>query len=436
ESPQADFSLWLSPDGRMLGAVVATRATKDPVERTVLVSQDASGKVLTTNDLPGTGDQFGEVSSMATLLHAAPAELLAFHQQRLQAEAQSPLRTWQSGQVLAGLRELSERSVKLWVQAGDARWKPEAPVEYSYTRKGAWRYARQAVRSVHDVGATQRERLKLPRLGSPGASATRAGPPPKARPKSSRAGALFNGVAFGVCLWLVVGYWREPPPEPPRAVPALGSIALEEDVDAALTAPAFADGQRATMGGLGEVTLRQQPLGGLRLTSGRLVAGDAFSLDSRPFALTLPTGTHAVFLTVAEANGQPTPVCARLQVSERPVVRWRAAGAYGVDSGVASFRDAEAEEFMATRMGPLGMNHPLLPKVQALLPSGMGGLVELAPAPVANVAVFSSAHGDGTFPTWFGLDEGGQAASVVTCFAELRLATPPPAEPAPSEGSP
>jgi hypothetical protein len=151
------------------------------------------------------------------------------------------------------------------------------------------------------------------------------------------------------------------------------------------------------------------------------VAEDAFSLDSRPFALTLPKGSHPVFLTVAEHNAQQTPVCARLQVSARPVSRWRAAGAYGVDSGTASFRDAEAEELMLAKLGPLGMNHPLLPKVEALLASEMGGLVELAPAPVANVAVFSSAHGDGTFPTWFGLDEGGQAASVVTCFAELRL---------------
>jgi hypothetical protein len=435
EPPQADFSLWLSPDGTMLGAAVATRAAKDPVERTVLVSQDAHGKVLTTNDLPGTGDPFGEGASMASLLHAAPAELLAFHQQRLQTEARSPLRTWQPGQVFEALRELSESSVKLWERTGHARWKPEAPGEYSYTRRGAWRYARQAVRSVSEVGATQRERLKLPRLGSPGASATRTGPAPKAPAKRSRASGAVNAVALGVCLWFVVRYWREPPPEPPRAVPALGSIALEADVDAALTAPAFADGQRATMAGLGEVTLYQRPLGELRLTSGRLVAGDAFSLDSRPFAVTLPEGTHPVFLTVAEENGRETPVCARLQVSARPVSRWREAGAYGVDSGTASFRDAEAEALMVEQRGLLGTDHPLLPKIEGLFSSGMGGVVELAPAPAANVAVFSSAYGDGVFPTWFGLDAAGQAASVVTCFAGLRLVSPPPDAPAPSEGS-
>ncbi|WNG60564.1 hypothetical protein F0U59_42055 [Archangium gephyra] len=221
EVPQADFSLWLSPDGTTLGAVVATRAAKDPIERTVLVSLDARGKVVTTNDLPGTGDQFGGASSMATLLHAAPAELQAFHQQRLQAEAWSPLSTWQSGQVLEALRELSERSVARWVRSGDARWKPESPGEYGYTPKGAWRYARQAVRSVHDVGATQRERLKLPRLGSPGASATRSGPPPRLLLKSSRARGIFNTAALGVCLWFVVRYWCELPPKPPRAVPAM-----------------------------------------------------------------------------------------------------------------------------------------------------------------------------------------------------------------------
>ncbi|HYO73300.1 MAG TPA: hypothetical protein VEU33_45270, partial [Archangium sp.] len=208
ESPQADFSLWLSPDGTTLGAVVATRAAKDPVERTVLVSQDASGRVLTTTDFPGLGDQFGEDSAMATLLHAAPAELQSFHQQWLQAEARPPLRTWRPGQVFAAVRELSERAVRSWERSGHARWKPEAPGEYGHTRKGAWRYARQAVRSLSEVGSSQRERLKLPRLGSPGASATRTGPPPKPPVKPSRASRLVNAVAFGVCLGFAVDSWR------------------------------------------------------------------------------------------------------------------------------------------------------------------------------------------------------------------------------------
>jgi hypothetical protein len=224
-----------------------------------------------------------------------------------------------------------------------------------------------------------------------------------------------------VCLWLVVGYWRETPPEPPRAARAQGSIALEGEVDAAVVAPAFTDGQRATLTGVGEVRLRQRPLGGLRLTSGRLVAADAFSLDSSPFAVTLPAGTYLVFLTVAEWDGRQLPTCARLQVSERPVSRWRAAGAYGVDSGTASFRDADAEALLAGQLGRHGTDHPLLPKLEAIFPSRLGDMVELAPAPTANVAVFTSGYGDGVFPTWFGLDADDRAASIVTCFSEVRL---------------
>ncbi len=422
ERPQADYSLWLSPEGTTLGLVVATRTAKDPVERTVLVSQDASGRVLTTTDFPGLGDQFGEDSAMATLLHAAPAELQSFHQQWLQAEARSPLRTWRPGQVFEAVRELSERAVQSWERSGHARWKPEAPGEYGYTPKGAWRYARRAVRSVNEAGATQRVRLKLPRLGSPGASATRTGPAPTPAAKSSRVARGFNVAALGVCLWLVVGYWRETPPEPPpAAAPARGSIALEGDVDAALAAPAFADGQRATLTEVGEVMLRQRPLGGLRLTSGRLVAADAFSLDSSPFAVTLPARTYPVFLTVAEWDGRQLPTCARLQVSERPVSRWRAAGAYAVDSGTASFRDADVEELLAGQLRRGGTDHPLQPKLQALFPSRMGDMVEVAPAPTANLAVFTSGDADGAFPTWFGLDADERAASIVTCFSEVRL---------------
>ncbi|WNG45771.1 DUF4241 domain-containing protein [Archangium minus] len=418
--PQADFSLWLSPDRTTLGIVVATRAAKDPVERTVLVSQDANGTVLTTNDYPGTGEQLGKASAMATLLHAAPAELQTFHQQRLQVEAHLPLRTWQPGQVFEALRELSTRSVERWVSTGDAQWKPAAPGEYGYTRKGAWRYARQVVRSVNEVGASQRERLKLPRLGSPGANTEQTGPLPKPRARPSWANKVFNGVGVAVCLWLAVGYWREKPREQPREARGVGTIALGDEVDAALVAPAFADGQRAVLEGIGEVTLRQQLLGELRLTSGRLVASDAFSLDSSPFAVALPARTHPVFLTIAEGNGQQVPTFARLQVSERPVIHWRAAGAYAVDSGTASFRDAEVEETLDRQMGLAG-KHPLLPKVQALLEANSGGLVELAPAPAANVAVFSSAFSDGVYPTWFGLDADGRVASVVTRFAEPRL---------------
>lgn len=285
----AEVALWLSPERTTFAEVAATRA--GDLMRTRLVSQDSQGEVFVTHDAAGLGDHLGGVSRPAVLLHAAPAELAAFHQQRLQAEAKLPLREWPAGQAFQATQVLSERSVQRWEQQGLARREPEGRGEYRFTRRGAWRYAQQVIRSMQEVGRGQQARQSLPRLGSPGASATQTGPLPAPVSKSSWVSLVVYLLLVAGCAWIVVRYWSarlEAPPPAPAAAAAAAPASLGEEVDEALVAPAFADGRQATLTGVGSVTLSQQRLGELRITSGRLAVADAFTLDSSPLPVALP----------------------------------------------------------------------------------------------------------------------------------------------------
>jgi hypothetical protein len=203
----AEVALWLSPARTVIAELSATRTGEPPLMRTRLVSQDSQGEVFVTYDSGGVGDSLGGVSRAVFLLHAAPAELATFHQQRLQAEAQAPLREWPAGQAFQAVQELSERSVQRWEQGGLARREPEGQGEYRFTRRGAWRYAQEFIHSMQQVGRGQQARQGLPRLGSPGASATQTGPLPAATYKPSRVGWAINLFLIGVCVWIMVRYW-------------------------------------------------------------------------------------------------------------------------------------------------------------------------------------------------------------------------------------
>lgn len=221
----AEVALWLSPDRTAFAEVAATRTGTPSRMHTRLVSQDSLGEVFVTHDAAGVGDHMGGVSRSAVLLHAAPAELAAFHQQRLQAEAKLPLREWPAGQVFRAMQELSERSVQRWEQTGLALRESEGQGQYHFTRRGAWRYAQAVIRSMQEVGKGQQARQSLPRLGSPGASATQTGPVPSAVSRPSRLGQVVYLLLVAACVWIVVRHWSSrseaPPPAPAAAAAPL-----------------------------------------------------------------------------------------------------------------------------------------------------------------------------------------------------------------------
>ncbi|MGC4861042.1 DUF4241 domain-containing protein [Micromonospora sp. NRRL B-16802] len=164
--------------------------------------------------------------------------------------------------------------------------------------------------------------------------------------------------------------------------------------------------------------------GELRLTSGRLVAADPSSLefDAEPFTVSVPAGAYPVSISLATFLDDPghSRVCAaRLDVNDRPTVRWELAlrdgqepidlghrefFGFGVDAGMACFVDADARE----RMKDVWLT--------------LDGLIDPRHRTIDSGAmvVWSSGWGDGAYPTWIGYD----ATESVTCFVADMLLFP------------
>jgi hypothetical protein len=162
--------------------------------------------------------------------------------------------------------------------------------------------------------------------------------------------------------------------------------------------------------------LSVHPAGPLHLSSGRLVAADPSMLDSsaQPFSVAVAPGTYPVSVSLATFADDPrhSRVCAaRLDVGDRPAVRWELAlrdgqepldlgyrefFGFGVDAGMACFVDADAVDRMKDVWRTLD------------------GLVEPRHRTIGSGAMvaWSSGWGDGAYPTWIGYDCTG----AVTCF--------------------
>ena len=177
---------------------------------------------------------------------------------------------------------------------------------------------------------------------------------------------------------------------------------------------------------LGErrVRLSARPAGPLRLPSGRLVAADPSSLDygEEPFAVPVAPGTYPVTMSIATFTDDPgheRVAAARLDVTDRPAVRWElalragqepldlGAGEYfgfGVDAGLACFVDEDNRERLIGAWE--GLDDLRRPRFTTVADGEM--------------VAWSSGWGDGAYPTWIGRD----AAGAVTCFVADMLLFP------------
>ncbi|GAA2388975.1 DUF4241 domain-containing protein [Dactylosporangium salmoneum] len=156
--------------------------------------------------------------------------------------------------------------------------------------------------------------------------------------------------------------------------------------------------------------------GHLHLPSGRLIAADPSSLDlgAKPFSVTVPPGSHPVAISLAtfvDDTRHSRVTAARLDVGDRPAVRWALAlcdgqepvdlgyrefFGFGVDAGMACFVDSDSIDRMKDVWRTLG------------------GLVEPHYRTIGSgdMVAWSSGWGDGAYPTWIGYDTTG----AVTCF--------------------
>ncbi|MGA5305407.1 DUF4241 domain-containing protein [Nucisporomicrobium flavum] len=210
----------------------------------------------------------------------------------------------------------------------------------------------------------------------------------------------------------------EPPWHPPRPA-APRDLALLFTVGATVT--------------FGVVDL--VPAGSVRLTSGRLVAADPSSIGATPeppYAVTVAPGTYPVTVSrvrSADRPDRPRVAAARLEVSDRPVVRWELAlqdgqsvldlgngefYGFGVDSGLASFADADLWRSLSERDhdGRDAWEDDWLELGQ------VAGEQQFVVVEAGGMVAWPSGWGDGSYPTWIGYDDAGSVACFV---ADMRL---------------
>ena len=179
-------------------------------------------------------------------------------------------------------------------------------------------------------------------------------------------------------------------------------------------------------GGPARVEVRN--IGDLRLPTGRVIACDPIvEPDLRPFALSLPPGTWPVGVTIAHLPGGDQRIAAAwIRASTAPPVRWEAAriagmgdnpdSAYGVDSGTGGFVSPEAAASLAARVDEGFMDELTAQMESVYVHTRSWAVVPVGGTGGLNVAAFSSGFGDGAYASWWGYDEAGRIACLLTDF--------------------
>jgi hypothetical protein len=197
----------------------------------------------------------------------------------------------------------------------------------------------------------------------------------------------------------------------------------------------------------GVADLERRVLGSVRLPDGLVFACDPQAPGDRSaFMRELPPGDHEAVAFVARVRGKtidPEYVVAAALVGKHGVpARWepaarrsaapppgapigtlmmQTASEYDVDSGIGCLMGTIAAQQIFAEDGTA--EEPIM---SALDRDPRGAVVELRDA--ANMAVFRTGDGDGTYVSWWGLDEDGTPMIVLTDFGLLPAMTVAPPE--------
>ncbi len=181
----------------------------------------------------------------------------------------------------------------------------------------------------------------------------------------------------------------------------------------------------------GPVRLEVRDIGELKLPSGRVIACDpVVEPDLRPFALSLPPGTWPVGITIAHFPGADQRIAgAWIRASRSLPVRWepaRIAGmgdspdtAYGVDSGTGGFVSPEAAASLAARLDDAFMDELTAQMDSVYVHTRSWAVVPVPGTDGLNVVAFSSGFGDGAYGSYWGYDDAGTIACLLTDFGVI-----------------
>jgi len=188
----------------------------------------------------------------------------------------------------------------------------------------------------------------------------------------------------------------------------------------------------------GRATLHHRHVGNLIVTSDAIVACDPEFIEEStvwPFVTRVIPGEYPIILSIAHFTRDQYVAYAILRFHEHQPVRWDVATlpkeamsneydasqipAYGVDSGVGCFMDADAARVWAWRINhAVSLNHEIADEMDKNgVDTCSWATISLAPETSANLIAFTAGAGDGGYASYFGYDVDGVMVCLLTDFA-------------------
>lgn len=186
----------------------------------------------------------------------------------------------------------------------------------------------------------------------------------------------------------------------------------------------FQDGVKYRLDGSDRiVTMRSEDAGSIRLSSGRIVASDPL-LDPwrRPFSISVPPGSYSVHL----ALGDEAVALVMVLFMQGEPIRWKNAKpqSFSVDSATACLMDHDVARLLR-RKATAGKYHRYTRWFEDALAETGWANVGVDQVSEANLVLFHTWAGDGTFPVSFGYD----AQEELICLVVDMLVGPCGVEP-------
>jgi hypothetical protein len=181
---------------------------------------------------------------------------------------------------------------------------------------------------------------------------------------------------------------------------------------------AFEDGHQFTLDDGRVVTMRSADAGPLMLPSGRIVVSDPI-LDpsNRPFSTSVEPGSYSIHLALDDDE----VALVMVMFKEGQPITWKRSKPrdFSVDSGTGCIMDHQVARFLRRKAKADKYERFIKVFEDALAETGWGSASPI-PTLWANVFVFRTLGGDGTFPIFFGYDaEGDVICLVIDMFTDL-----------------
>jgi hypothetical protein len=157
------FSIFLSPDRRVMAGIFSGSAAGAKLHKTILRSRLEDGSVLESCDLSGMSDPTG-VLRQETLHHAGIAELSDFHAQRLQTLGANSF-VFDPENALCDYEKMNWDRGARWVELGLAYWVEPEQRSIRMTMRGAMTQIQALFKKMSEM-KEQKHRAELPRAGS------------------------------------------------------------------------------------------------------------------------------------------------------------------------------------------------------------------------------------------------------------------------------